>query len=349
MGSHLSLAVEPKFFGRTSIQSRALGFGIRHTVHPLFDLWAHLPFEFVPPNLIDHIARLLPIPEGTAWRRIALNECGSEWLQAKGVDDIHGGNEHAVIYFHGGAFVTCGLNTHRRLIAGISAAADQPVLNVGYRQMPDEPIVSTIEDCIDGFRWLLDQGYKAENITVAGDSAGGYLAFNVARAVIDNGWGRPAGVVALSPLLDFDTNGKLGHRNANRCQTFSMAAVARLARMADKLDVKRGVHGKRICPVNLPLSDLPPTLIHIGSHEVLMADAELMANRLVKAGVPCDLQVWNRQVHVFQAAAAWVPEARTAIDEIGHFIQNLNAAEKSVPQRAPAAPGRRHAKVSGVR
>jgi acetyl esterase/lipase len=92
----------------------------------------------------------------------------------------------------------------------------------------------------------------------------------------------------------------------------------------------------------MPLADMPPALIHVGSREVLMADAELMANRLVSAGVPCDLQVWEKQVHVFQAAASWVPEARLAIDEIGTFVRGLAEREvpSSVPTVSPAPPVR---------
>jgi acetyl esterase/lipase len=202
--------------------------------------------------------------------------------------------------------------------------------------MPYEPINESVADGVDGFRWLLDQGYLAENITIAGDSAGGYLAFSVARAVIDKGWGRPSGVVALSPLLDFDPTGKKAHRNANRCQTFPVHAVAKLGDVTLRLDTRRGITAKRVDPVNMPLADMPPALIHVGSREVLMADAELMANRLVSAGVPCDLQVWEKQVHVFQAAASWVPEARLAIEEIGTFVRGL--AEREVPAGVPVAP-----------
>ena len=348
MGSHLSLAVNPQFFKGTSPQSRLLGFGLRHTVRPLLGAWAWLPIQILPSNLVDHAARLLPVHEGTMWRSVDLVDCPGEWLQAKGVDDINAGNEHAILYFHGGAFLTCGLNTHRRLVSRISYAAKQPVLNVGYRQMPNEPILSTIADCVDGFRWLMDQGYKPKNITIAGDSAGGYLAFSVARAVIDKGWGRPAGVVAISPLLDMDPTGKLSHRNANLCQVFPAHAIARLTDVADRLEVKRGVSGRRVCPVNMAMSDLPPSLIHIGSHEVLMADAELMANRLVSAGVPCDLQVWDRQVHVFHAAASWLPEARIAIDEIGKFVRGLAVRDvaHTPTVMAPVSVGAR--KISGV-
>jgi acetyl esterase/lipase len=339
MAAHLTLAAEPQFFRGASIRSRLLGLGLRHTVRPMINAWTRLPFDVFPPNLIDTAARLLPVHEGTKWRGVDLADCGSEFLQAKGVADIHGGNDKAILYFHGGAFLTCGLNTHRRLVSRISFAAKQPVLNVGYRQMPYEPITGSIADGVDAFGWLLDQGYQPDKITIAGDSAGGYLAFSVARAVMDKGWGRPAGVVALSPLLDFDPAGKQGHRNANRCQTFPVNAFTKLQDVSGRMDTRRGIAGTRTCPVDMPLADMPPALIHIGSREVLMADAELMANRLVSAGVPCDLQVWDRQVHVFHAAAAWIPEARTAIDEIGVFITGLTEREVTgkVPATAPAA------------
>ncbi len=325
--AHLALAAEPQFIRGSSIQSKILGLGLRHTVRPVLGLWAHLPFDIFPPNLVEHAAKLLPVHEGTMWRTVDLHSSTSEWLQAKGVHDIGAGNDKAILYFHGGAFLTCGLNTHRRLVSRISFAAEQPVLNVGYRQMPYEPITESIADGIDGFGWLLDQGYRAENITIAGDSAGGYLAFSVARAVIDKGWGTPAGVVALSPLLDFDPAGKQAHRNAHRCQTFPMHAVAKLTDVTLRMDNRRGIKAKRVDPVNMPLADMPPAMIHVGSREVLMADAELMANRLVSAGVPCELQVWEKQVHVFQAAASWVPEARLAIDEIGSFVRGLAGRE----------------------
>lgn len=351
MAPHLSLAARPQFFRGASVQSRVLGFGLRHTVRPALGAWARMPIDLFPPNLIDQVARLLPVHEGTMWRTVDLADCDSEFLQAKGVSDIHGGNSGAILYFHGGAFITCGLNTHRRLVSRISYSAKQPVLNVGYRQMPYEPITESVADGVDGFRWLVEQGYAPEDITIAGDSAGGYLAFSVARAVMDKGWGQPAGVVAISPLLDFDPAGKQGHRNADRCETFPMRAVAKLTDMSLRMDTRHGISGSRVDPVNMPLADMPPALIHIGSNEVLMADAELMANRLVSAGVPCDLQVWDRQVHVFQAAASWVPEARTAIDEIGTFVRGLaeREATATTPVAAPAPASRSRSRRAAVR
>lgn len=344
---HLSVAAEPHVYRGASWQSRLLGFGLAHTVRPALDAWARLPVDVFPPNLLDQVARLLPVEEGTHWRPVDLGRCGAELLHGPTVSP-HRRHERIILYFHGGAFLTCGLNTHRRLVARISDAAQQPVLNVGYRQMPYEPITESVADGLEAFRWLLDQGHRAEDVTIAGDSAGGYLAFSVARAALDAGLGRPAGVVALSPLLGTDAERKRQHRNAHRCQTFPLRALTRFADVALRMDTRRGIDGQRVCPVDMPVEDLPPALIQIGSREILLADAEYMASRLVRAGVPVDLQVWDRQVHVFQAAAGWVPEGRKAIAEIGQFVAGLAAQGQT--QGAPAeSAASRPARVAVLR
>jgi acetyl esterase/lipase len=325
MATRLTVATEPRYFRSASFQARALGFGLRHTVRPTLALWAHLPFDLYPPNLLDLVAKFLPLPEGTRYHNVRLENCNADWVAGGGVDAEFGATDRAIVYFHGGAFVTCGLNTHRRMVSRISAAAGQPVLNVAYRQMPGSSITSSIEDGIDAFRWLVSRGYRPENITIAGDSAGGYMAFAIARGVIDAGWGTPAGVVAISPLLDLENEAKRRHRNADRCQTFPMSAMERFTVIAKRRERRDGI-ADRPCPVNMDVDDLPASLIQVGSLEILRADAEIMANRLTAAGLPCDLQIWDRQVHVFQAAASWVPEARRAIDEIALFVRNLETA-----------------------
>jgi acetyl esterase/lipase len=322
MTTRLTVAVEPRYFRSSSIQSRLLASVLRHSVRPTLALWSHLPFDLYPPNVIDWIAKVLPMPDGTEARRVSVGATEAEWITGRDVAEPSALNDdHVILYLHGGAFITCGLNTHRRLVSRISAAAGQAVLNVAYRQMPDVSITETIGDGVEAFRWLLDQGYKAENITVAGDSAGGYLAFAIARQVIDSGWGRPAGVVAISPLLDLESDAKRAHRNANRCEVFPLSALERFSTVAIRRERRDGIPD-RPCPVDMNVEGLPPALIQIGSREILMADAEIMANRLVASGIPCELQVWNRQVHVFQAAS-WIPEAQRAVGEMALFVQSL--------------------------
>ncbi len=321
MTTRLTVAVEPRYFRSSSIQSRFLATALRHTVKPILGVWSHLPFDLFPPNVVDHAAGLFPAPMGTQSRRVSVGAAVAEWVTGAGVDEPSAvSGDGVILYLHGGAFITCGLNTHRGLASRISSASGQPVLNLAYRQMPEVSITNAINDGIDAFRWLMGQGYSADRITLAGDSAGGYMAFGIARAVIDAGWGQPAAVVAISPLLDLKSDAKRAHRNADRCDLFPLSALERFSKVALRRERRDG-QPDRPCPVDMNVDGLPPALIQIGSREILMPDAEIMANRLVAAGIPCEFQVWSRQVHVFQAAAGWLPAAARAVNEVAHFIR----------------------------
>ncbi|WP_094981098.1 alpha/beta hydrolase [Rhodococcus pyridinivorans] len=314
-------------FAGVSTRSRALSFSVRRTVRPFIEAWSYAPTLPWPASAIDHLAfPLVPVP-GTHRRRVDLPMCPAELLWAPGAAlpaaqvDMDG---TAVLYLHGGAFLCCGLTTHRHLVSRISATTGAPVLAVGYRMLPRHPIRRAVEDGLDGLRWLVAHGHPAERVVIAGDSAGGFLTFAVAHEAVRLGIGRPAGTVALSPLTDLDPRGKLDHPNSHRCAVFPRRAVAVLSTLVERAERLGGEGDEPVAsPVDLDLSEMPPALIQTGSEEMTYVDAELMARRLQLAGVSTELQVWEKQVHAFQAAAGVVPESGRAIAEIGRFVREL--------------------------
>ncbi|RZL79595.1 MAG: alpha/beta hydrolase [Rhodococcus sp. (in: high G+C Gram-positive bacteria)] len=311
----------PDFFPGASLRSQVLAHSLRMTVKPLLGVWAQWPSPLWPAGVIDHAARIVPPLRGVAHRSVRLENCAAELIDAGNL-----GTETVVLYLHGGGFLTCGLNTHRRLVSRISASAGAAVLSVGYRMMPKHPIRDAIADGVDGYRWLLGQGFETGKIVIAGDSAGGYLTFMTALTLVDLDLPRPAGLVALSPLTDMDPAGKLAHPGAGQCPVFPRSVLTALTGLADQ-DAHRDATGKPCAsPVDGILEGLPPVLIQVGSTEMLYPDAELMAERLAAAGVPITLEVWDRQVHVFQAAADLIPEANHAIAQIGNFIRTTTTA-----------------------
>ncbi len=166
-------------YGGVSLASRALSMSVRHTVRPFLDAWALTPALPWPTGLVDRAAfPLLPI-SGTEHHRVALDTCPAEFVRAPGAD-----GRTAVLYLHGGAFLCCGLTTHRQLVSRISAAAGAPVLSVAYRMLPRHPIRRAVDDALSGLRWLIAHGYPIERIVIAGDSAGGFLTFSVAHEAL---------------------------------------------------------------------------------------------------------------------------------------------------------------------
>ncbi len=230
-------------------------------------------------------------------------------------------SDGAILYLHGGAFLMGGLATHRRFVERLAYETGMTVLSVDYRQLPVGKLSDSIEDCVDAFRWMLLNGHPASRIVVAGDSAGGHLAFATVLRIRDEGLPTPAGVVGISPWLDFDHTTKLRHRNA-RCDAYIPAKrLSRVSRMVCGRDPEDADS-----PVNADLTGLPPTLIICAEGEVLRVDAELMAERLEHAGVPWTLQIWEDQVHAFPVMAGLTPESSAATSEVASFAAQAVAA-----------------------
>ena len=306
-----------------SFQSRILAESLRHTVKPFLEAWARHPQLPWPAGLVDYLGTSLAPVRGTRRETVRLPQVGAELITppSLGKNPEATAPERAILYLHGGAFICCGVRSHRQMVSRIAAASGARILNVGYRMIPRNPIRAAVDDGIDGYRWLLDHGYPAERIVMMGDSAGGFLTFMVAMEAVARGLPRPAGTAALSPLTDLDPAGKLAHANADRCAVFPRRAVGALTDVIARVDTRLG-GDPSASPVDGVLTGLPPTLIQTGSEEMIYADAELMAQRLAEAGVHCRLQVWERQVHVFQAAAGLVPEGTGAIREVGRFVRS---------------------------
>jgi acetyl esterase/lipase len=228
-----------------------------------------------------------------------------------------------VLYFHGGAFLTCGANSHGRLVEELSKFADSPVLVVNYRLLPKHSIGMALDDCYDAYRWVRTLGYDPGQIVLAGDSAGGYLSLALAQRLQDEGE-EPAALVAISPLLQLAKECKQAHPNIKTDAMFPAKAFDALVALVASAAAKHIVDGKPeeiYEPLEHIKPGLPRTLIHVSGSEVLLHDAQLAARRLAAVGVPAEVRVWPGQVHDFQLAAPLVPEAIRSLRQIGDYIR----------------------------
>lgn len=326
-------AMKRRVHHRHSPQSIAVSLASRLIVKNTVRAWAFTPNLHWPFEYVDGFAGLMPrIGISAEIEPVQLENCAAEWVCAPGAS-----TDRAILYLHGGAFLTCGLNTHRSVVTRLSRAADAAVLTVGYRKLPTHQITDAIDDGMDGLRWLRDRGFTGDQVVVAGDSAGGYLAFMTSLLAIESELLRPAGIATISPFTDADPTRKLKHRNARKCSMFTRGALAMFARYLSQGQLVEGRGDSAVAsPVDAELSGLPPVTIHASSDELLLPDAELMAKRLEASGIPCDLHLWDGQIHDFPLAADILPEGRRAIRSIGDFVKDVTAA--AVPWRHSLRP-----------
>ncbi|MCV7052747.1 alpha/beta hydrolase [Mycobacterium heidelbergense] len=295
------------------------------TIRPVLAVGSYAPTVPWPWTLIDAAARVLLPVSATVRETVNLPNASAQLVRAPGVLPADG-TRRVVVYLHGGAFLTCGANSHGRLVEALSKFADSPVLVVNYRLLPKHSIGMALNDCHDAYRWLRERGYEPDQIVLAGDSAGGYLSLALAQRLQEEGPESevPAALVAISPLLQLAKECKQAHPNIKSDAMFPAKAFDALVELVAGAAEKNIVDGKPeevYEPLEHIKPGLPRTLIHVSGSEVLLHDAQLAAARLAAVGVPAEVRVWPGQVHDFQLAAPLVPEAIRSLRQIGDYIR----------------------------
>lgn len=301
---------------RPSRSSRALFALSRSVMRPVAGM---LPENAVGVAGLDALLRIF-LATASAPRRdllitpvdtvVGTDRIRGEWVCASGVSQ----DGPAVLYIHGGAFVACSPRTHRGLIGELSAAAGLPVFAVEYRKAPRHRFPCAADDALAAYAWLTSAG---RSVAIAGDSAGGQLAVATTLSARLNGLPDPAAVLLYSPALDL-TGALAIAMDARRRDAF---APARRVAPAFALYVGDADPREQLLSVlDADVAGFPPTMIHVGSTEMLLDDSRRLAESLRAAGVSVSLHVVRGQIHVFPAMFRFVPEARTAIRHSGTFL-----------------------------
>jgi acetyl esterase/lipase len=305
-----------------SIAGRLFALGAMMTIKPTIAVGSYVPRMPWPFGLVDFVSRVMRPAPGTVRATIGLPNCTAQLVRAAGVLPADG-KRSVILYLHGGAFLTCGANSHGRLVTALSRFADSPALVVNYRMIPKHSIGQAIDDCYDAYKWLRLKGYEPEQIVLAGDSAGGYLSLALAERLHFEGE-LPAAVVTMSPLFEIDNDGRAQHPNLHSDAMFPPRAFEALVELIERAAERHVVDGEAeqvYEPLDHIETGLPRTLIHVSGSEVLLNDARKAAHMLAAAGVPVEVHVWPGQMHVFQLAAPTVKEATRSLKQIGDYIR----------------------------
>lgn len=307
-----------------SIAARVMALGALMTIKPTLTIGSLAPKLPWPWGVVDFACRILrPVP-GTIRATISLPNCTAQLVRAPGVLPADG-KRSVILYMHGGAFLTCGANSHSRLVTSLSRYADSPVLVVNYRMIPKNSVGQAVDDCYDAYQWLRRKGYQPDQIVLAGDSAGGYLSLALAEKLhFDLQPETPAAVVTMSPLFEIDNTARANHPNVRSDVMFpakAFTALIELIEHAGKNNIVNGKPEQIYEPLDHIEPGLPRTLIHVSGSEVLISDARKAAHLLAASGVPVEIRVWPGQMHVFQIGAPLVSEATRSLRQIGEYIR----------------------------
>ncbi|MDR3508130.1 MAG: alpha/beta hydrolase [Caulobacteraceae bacterium] len=260
----------------------------------------------------------VPLPNGCGFEELTVDGVAVERLTPQGADPTK-----VILYLHGGGYVAGSSRSHRHYVARLAQAAGTIALNVDYRLAPEHPYPAAVEDATAAYRWLLAQGFSADRIVVAGDSAGGGLTLATALALKAQGAPLPAALYPISPWTDLAQSGA-AYQAKIHCDP--MITIDELNGMSNLYRAGAAVTDPLVSPVHGDLAGLPPILIHVGSEEALLTDSTALAERAALAGVSVRLEVWPEMIHVWPIFHQQLAAGRRAIDEAGAWIARQVAA-----------------------
>ena len=247
-----------------------------------------------------------------------------EWVRVD-VSSAH----RIILYLHGGGYISGSPETYRPLIARLCHAGQAIAFVPNYRLAPEFAFPAGLRDALDAYRHLLSSKIPASSIILAGDAAGGGLAFACLLAIRNAGLAMPAGCLAMSPWADLSLTGWSMLQNAKNDAALSWELLFVSARHYLK---KTSPADPYASPIYANFRDFPPIMVHAGSEELLRDDASRIGDRAAEAGVPVSVEIYDGMQHVFQANA-YVPEARVSLNRLGGFIRQ-RVPDLAVPEKS---------------
>lgn len=255
----------------------------------------------------------LPVPEGTRVSETVLGGVPALDVAVPAAD----ADADVLLYLHGGGYAIGTAHTGVPLTAALAARAGLRAVSLDYRLAPEHLFPAAVDDALAAYRALLDDTDPAR-VVLAGDSAGGGLALATLLAAGDAGLPLPAGVVTFSGWFDLTLSG------ASLTGKESVDPVFDAADIREYVDVYLADGADARSPLASPLlgdlRGLPPLLLQVGSHEVLLDDSTGLAARAAAADVEVTLEVYPGSAHVFQHQHATDPAAARALDSAAAFL-----------------------------
>lgn len=223
------------------------------------------------------------------------------------------------IVLHGGGFALGSSASHRKLAGHLAKACGSYSFVADFRRAPEAKFPAQIEDGVTIYRALLEEGFRPEDITPVGDSAGGNLAISMTFQLLQDGRPAPTQVLTMSPWLNMENDGITIETND--------ATDFLITREGLQGNIDRYIEGatEPTNPLANPLyqdfSGFPRLYICAGDVESLYDDSVRLHELARRADVDVTFSVGEGMQHVFPFLAGRHPRADEEIARMAEWYR----------------------------
>ena len=273
----------------------------------------------IDPAELREFSRQFDLPPDVLLADVPIRETSiggivCEWFEAGSGPDV-------LMYLHGGGFMVPPNNAHRLLVQKMARRLGAAAVLPRYRLAPEHPFPAGLEDCVAVYSALAGDHRR---ILLSGDSSGGGLAVSVVMKASEAGLPAPAAMYLMSPFTDLACSG---------ASVFSRAAIdpigtpEALLQKAYYYLAGRSPTDPLASPFYGNLCGLPPTLIDVGSDEIMLDDSLRFAARAREQGSDVECRVHHGMPHVFPTIP-FVAECEQALAKGADFLVGRITAER---------------------
>ncbi len=229
----------------------------------------------------------------------------------------------ALVFFHGGGWVICNLDTYDSLCRDLALAADCVVVSVDYRLAPEHKFPAAADDAYAATVWVCDHSNELNidpnRIAVAGDSAGGNLAAVVSLMARDRGNPAIAFQVLIYPITDYSFDTESYQANS---EGYFLTRMIMEWFWEQYLECPEDGTHPYASPLRADdLSNLPPALVTTAGFDPLCDEGRAYAQRLQAAGNDTELVHYEGMIHGYVRRTDLFDRARETVDLIGDRLK----------------------------
>jgi acetyl esterase len=231
-----------------------------------------------------------------------------------------------VLWFHGGGWTLGDLAGYDGVCRALARRARCAVVAVDYRLAPENAFPAAVDDAWLAWRWLLKegatQGFDADRITIAGDSAGGNLAATLCLMARD-----ARGVQPMAQVLAYPVTNQLSETSSydkwGEGYFLDRPSLAWFQR--NYLPAASDLADWRASPaLAASHAGLPSALIMTAEFDPLSDDGTAYADLLRAAGVPVRHRHYLGMIHGFLSMPKLFEEAGQAVDDMASVVNGTS-------------------------
>lgn len=232
-----------------------------------------------------------------------------------------------LMFFHGGCWVFCGLDSHDALCRKLCYDSGFTVISVDYRLSPENKFPQGLEDCYDATQWVRENyeelQLKDEDVILCGDSAGGNLAIGVSTLAHQRNSFKVRGQILFYPITDVSKLNTVSYQVYSKNYFLTKETISACSDYY--VSNKEEKQNALVSPLLAEhIEGVPRTLIQTAEFDILRDEAEAYGNKLEKEGVEVTCTRYNGLIHAYLALSGGVEFASEALEDAVDFLRSFD-------------------------